>query len=299
MKGHYTLHGMVTLYSNVLTDLRVAAEAGFNGLELHTEKLQRYWNAGGTATTYIEAAKRWGISTTAIDIIGNVELPSLEAQAYLQEETRRLCQFAQKIECPIIQLNAFCSLDGLNLEQNLEITAQNIRKLCSIGQEYGVSFQYEGAAWTPIYRLRDCMRLVDMVDATNFGLVIDFWHLWASRGASPEELSNLDSRYILGVHVCDGLRPPLYHDGETKTKSVLRENWQDESVYRKFLPGEGELPVGDWLQAVQNTGYMGSYSGEILNPWLWEQDYLQLARKMKLALESFLEKDQSSSKEVQ
>ena len=307
---HYTLHGMLTLHSNVFSDLRIAAEAGFNGLELHTQKLWRYLGAGGTAAHYKQVADRLGISTTAIDIIGDVEQTSRRAQAGLQAQTHDLCRFAAEIACPIIQLNAFCSLDGLSLEQNLEITAQNIRRLCSIGQEYGISFQYEGAAWTPIHRLRDCVRLVDMVDAANLGLVIDFWHLWASRGALPEELGTLDSRYILGVHVCDGLRPPLNpplnpksnptsnHSKETETEIVLGKNWQndcqaewqDESVYRKFLPGEGELPVRDWLQAVQNTGYTGSYSGEIINPWLWEQDHLQLACKMKAAMESVLEK---------
>ena len=279
----YTLHGMVTLHSNALSDLRIAAEAGFDGLELHTEKLWRYLSAGGTARTYKEMAKRLGVKITAIDIIGDVELTGRESQLRLRKEARQLCQFAQEVDCPLIQLNAFCGLDGLSLEQNLEITAQNIARLCAIGRDYGIGFQYEGAAWTPLHCLRDCVRLVDMVAAPNFGLVIDFWHLWASRGAEPKELAALDGRYILGVHVCDGQRPPLDERGEIQA-------WEEESVYRKFLPGEGELPVRDWLRALQDTGYTGAYSGEILNPWLWEQDHLDLARRMKSALASFLER---------
>ncbi|MEM9424210.1 MAG: sugar phosphate isomerase/epimerase family protein [Spirochaetota bacterium] len=279
---HYTLHGMVILHSNALSDLRIAAEAGFQGLELHTEKLWRYLRAGGTAADYKEAARRWGISITAIDIIGDVEWTGREAQTRLRKQAHELCRFAQEVGCPLIQLNAFCALDGLSLEQNLEITAQNISQLCAIGRDYGVGFQYEGAAWAPIHSLRDCVRLVDMANAPNLGLVIDFWHLWASRGATPQELATLDLRYIFGVHVCDGLRPPLNPEGKIAA-------WEDESTYRKFLPGEGDLPVTDWINAVKNTGYTGSYSGEILNPLLWEQDHLDLARKMKLALSSFWE----------
>ncbi len=44
-----TLHGQTTLYSNINTDIRIAKEAGYQAIELHTDKLLRYLDAGCSA----------------------------------------------------------------------------------------------------------------------------------------------------------------------------------------------------------------------------------------------------------
>ncbi|MEF1302699.1 sugar phosphate isomerase/epimerase, partial [Vibrio owensii] len=45
----FALHGMCSLHSNILSDVRLAKETGYQGLEIHTEKLWRYIQAGFTA----------------------------------------------------------------------------------------------------------------------------------------------------------------------------------------------------------------------------------------------------------
>ena len=109
------------------------------------------------------------------------------------------------------------------------------------------------------------------------GLVIDFWHLWAGRGTRPEELARLDRQLIFGVHLADGKRPP---EGEP---------WIDEKLLRGFLPGDGDLPMAEWVAAVKATGFDGVVSGEILNDQLWERDLYEIATGMRQRMDQYWE----------
>ncbi|PAW11493.1 sugar phosphate isomerase/epimerase [Vibrio sp. V1B] len=264
----FALHGMCSLHCNILSDVRLAKETGYQGLEIHTEKLWRYIQAGFTAEQLKQRMDEFGIVPTAIDIIGAVEVTDKASQRQLFQDSETLCRFAQAVGAPTIQLNAFEALNGLTKEQNIELTAQNIRQITDIGKSYGIRFQYEGAAWTPIAKLEDYFRLYDAVGRDNFGFVLDTWHLWACRGATLEQVANIDAELIYNVHLSDGKRP------------APGEAWPDERALRGYLLGQGEVPLKEWVDAIRQTGYDGFYSGEFLNDQLWEGDYYDIATDM-------------------
>ncbi|MFM2663543.1 sugar phosphate isomerase/epimerase family protein [Vibrio mediterranei] len=264
----YALHGMCSLHSNVISDIRLAHDTGYQGLEIHTEKLWRYIKAGLSAEQFKQRLDHFNIEPTAIDIIGAIEVTDKASKAQLFQDAEVLCQFAQQIGAPTIQLNAFEALNGLTLEQNIELTAQNVRSIADIGKDYGIRFQYEGAAWTPIASLDDYYRLLDAVGRDNFGFVLDTWHFWACRGASLKQIANIDPSLIYNVHISDGTRP---EEGAA---------WPDERELRGHFIGQGDIPLSEWVDAIQSTGYQGFYSGEYLNDQMWEQDYYDVATKM-------------------
>ncbi|MCG9659956.1 sugar phosphate isomerase/epimerase [Vibrio mediterranei] len=264
----YALHGMCSLHSNVISDIRLAHDTGYQGLEIHTEKLWRYIKAGLSAEQFKQRLDHFNIEPTAIDIIGAIEVTDKASKAQLFQDAEVLCQFAQQIGALTIQLNAFEALNGLTLEQNIELTAQNVRSIADIGKDYGIRFQYEGAAWTPIASLDDYYRLLDAVGRDNFGFVLDTWHFWACRGASLKQIANIDPSLIYNVHISDGTRP---EEGAA---------WPDERELRGHFIGQGDIPLSEWVDAIQSTGYQGFYSGEYLNDQMWEQDYYDVATKM-------------------
>lgn len=271
-----TLHGQVTLHGNILSDVRIARDAGYEALEVHTDKLLRFLDAGGSAEELAGAMERFGIAAAAIDIIGGIEMTDAAGRAELMERSERICDVAAAIGAPTVQVNPFSALDGLPLDDVIRITAHNLREIALMGKERGLRFQLEGAAWTPIHSLEQCMRLIDATGVDNVGLVIDYWHFWASRGATPEEIARLDAAQIYGVHLCDGYRPA---EGEA---------WVDERELRGVLPGDGDLPVAEWTDAVKATGFDGFISGEFLNWALWERDHLEVATAMRERIEAYL-----------
>ncbi len=276
-----TLHGQTTLYSNIATDIRIAKETGYQAIELHTDKLIRYLNAGFSAEDLRATLNSHGILPACIDILGGVERCKPAERHRLMDEARRLCEVAHTIGCPTIQLNAFCALAQRPWEEILTLTAANIANIADLGKAYGVRFQVEGAAWTPIHSLSQCLQLIEAVDRPNVGLVIDFWHLWASRGTRCEELSRLDKDIIYGVHLADGKRPS---EGEP---------WVDEKRLRGFLPGDGDLPMEEWVAAVKDTGFDGVVSGEILNDQLWERDLYEIATDMRQRMDKYWKNNNS------
>lgn len=273
----YAMHGMCSLHSNVMTDIRLASEVGYQGLEVHTEKLWRFIDAGFTAQDLKEKLEKHGVSPSAIDIIGGVEATQKSQQSKLWKQTEILCEFAQNIGAPTIQLNAFEELNGLSLASNIQITADNIRSIADIGKDFGIRFQYEGAAWTPIASLDSYFQLYDAVARDNFGFVFDTWHLWGCRGATPEQIGKVDKELIFNVHISDGKRPDV------------NQAWPDERELRGFLPGEGDIPLAEFVSAIRSTGYDGYYSGEFLNDKLWEGDYFELASKILREMKRLVE----------
>lgn len=264
----FALHGMCSLHSNILSDIRLAKETGYQGLEIHTEKLWRYINAGFTSEEFKARLDAAEITPSAIDIIGGVEAATKEEQQRVFKEAEILCRFAKEIGAPTIQLNAFESLNGFSAEDNIQLTAKNIRTIADIGREHGIRFQYEGAAWTPIATLDDYYRLLDAVGRDNFGFVLDTWHLWACRGATLEQISQVDKSLIYNVHLSDGKRP------------AVGQPWVDERELRGVYIGEGDIPMQEWVDALRQTGYDGFFSGEFLNDQMWEHDHYEVAEKM-------------------
>ena len=261
----FGLHTLLVRYSNVITDIMLAAEAGYDSVELHTDKLDRYLESGLTTEGINAALKRHGTRATCIGIIGDAETQDAGKLDAVLRKTELLSRTAQEIGCRVIQVNAFTELADRSERENIRLTAKNIRRICEIGSRYGITFQYEGAAWTPIHSLRQCLDLVSEVAMDNFGLVLDYWHLWASRETTPDEVSRLDRKQIVSVHVSDGFRP---EEGRA---------WPDETLLRDALPGAGQVPCREWTDAVRATGFDGSYSVEILGKTLWEANLREIA----------------------
>ena len=110
---------------------------------------------------------------------------------------------------------------------------------------------YEAKAWgRHISDYRDAWEVVRRAAHPAVGMVLDSFHILA-RGLSPESIRAIPGDRIFHVQVADA--PKI--DMDLKYKS------------RRFrtLPGEGDLPLMDFIRAVSATGYVGCCSIETAN----------------------------------
>lgn len=100
-------------------------------------------------------------------------------------------------------------------------------------------------AWQSDYMcsIERALQLVELVDHPQVGVFLDNFHLWHNADWDTshvlEEVERAGGR-IVGVHVNDGVR----------------------GSEERALPGEGEMPVAEFVAAIERTGYTGSYDVE-------------------------------------
>lgn len=269
------MHGLTTMHCNVRTDIRLARESGYEALEIIDAKLLRYLDRGFEAKDLNPLFERYSIRPICINALKNIERVEPKEREALLAEAQRLCIAAHEIRCPTIQLVPFCGLEGRSWTDVVRLTAANIADIADIGKRYGIRFQLEPIAWSPIHSLKQGLEVIEEAGRDNVGMVIDFWHLWAGGDTSPDEVASLDSSMIYGVHFCDGVRIPSDRD------------WTEEEL-RGYLAGDGDIPIAEWVSAVKAIGFDGVYSCELLSPKHWEWDLLEIAVVTRERMESYI-----------
>lgn len=269
-----SLHGVSVWYSNAVTQIRLAKEAGFHGLELLPEHLYRYLENGGTYEEFREFLTKNQVEITCINALKRIGRYKPEDRDVLMTEAVRICRAAAELNCPIVQIMALTELDHLPEGERNEILRENICAIADIGKPLGIKFQIEVVAFTAFNSLQQGLDMIAACGRDNIGLVVDFWHLHAGGKTRPEEVAKMDVNLIYGVHFCDGraARPG--------------EAW-DEWVQRDYAPGKGEVDIPAWLNAVRQTGYSGGWCPELLSPHHWEHDLSDIARECMDSLHDY------------
>jgi len=274
-------NGTCTMYCNLLTDIRVARETGYAGIEIIGSKLKRYLDQGYTVKDLLPHLR--GLQPVSLGYIQDIERQEPNEYEALLGESEEMCGLAQSLGIPQVQIltgpigpgigefGGYQGLMGRDWPEVRDLTARNLAVISQIGKQHGVSFYLEMLTWTPLHTLKQGCEVIDAAAADNVGVVIDFWHLWTS-GITPDEVARLDKRYIAGAHFCDSLPVP---PGSTVVSHDLRHVWT----------GSGAIPLKEWVDAVVATGYDGWWACELFSPKHWEQDPWETARRLRELLE--------------
>ncbi|MDP6491250.1 MAG: sugar phosphate isomerase/epimerase family protein [Kiritimatiellia bacterium] len=263
------------MHCNCITEVRIARDLGYGGIEFLAAKIERYLDVGHRIETLAEACRQAGTPAVCINALADADRLDTVEHSELLAECERLCSAAEALGCPTVQLVFRERLAGRPWPEVRRLTAENAAKLADIGKGYSVRFQLEPLAWAPMHGLSQSLEVIEEAARDNLGMVIDFWHLWAGGATGPEEVARLDKRMIYGVHFCDGKRKPdLTVD--------------DEGELRAYLPGDGDIPIKEWVGAVLATGYDGAWSAETYSPRHWELDLYNLSRECKERMERYI-----------
>ncbi|MHC9060297.1 sugar phosphate isomerase/epimerase family protein [Pantoea sp. y20] len=260
-----SLHGVSVWYSNAVTQLRIAHETGFSGLEILPEHLYRYLDNGGSYAAYRDLMAKYSVDITCINALKRIGRHEPEARAELLREAEKICQAAVELRCPVVQIMALTELDHLSAAERDAILLKNISAIADIGAPHGIKFQIEVVAFTAFNSLQHALDLIKQSGKDNLGVVVDFWHLHAGGGTTPAEVARMDKDLIYGVHFCDG------------RAAKPGEAWE-EWVQRDYAPGQGDVDIAAWVAAVKATGYDGVWSPELLSPQNWEDDLWDISR---------------------
>lgn len=133
----------------------------------------------------------------------------------------------------------------------IDRAAADFRELGERAARRGLRVGYEALAWgRHIHDHRDAWEIVRRADHNNIGLILDSFHTLA-RKIDVNSIRAIPEDRIFIVQLADA--PQIEMD-------LLY--W---SRHFRNMPGEGDLPVTDFMRAVAATGYDGYLSLEIFN----------------------------------
>ena len=124
-------------------------------------------------------------------------------------------------------------------------TIDNLGRVARDAQSHGLEIAFEFMSTVVVRGLDQARRIARATAQPNVRLLVDALHL-SRTGADLRALTPLDSSIVSYVHLCDGAAAIPPADG-------LR----DEARTGRFYPGEGELPLDNFLAAMPDDARIG------------------------------------------
>jgi 4-hydroxyphenylpyruvate dioxygenase len=129
--------------------------------------------------------------------------------------------------------------------------AADLAEMAERAKRRGLRIDYEALAWgRHVNRWRQAWKIVQTADHEALGLIVDSFHTLAI-GDDASGIAALPADRLFFVQLADA--PKLTLDALSWSRH-----------FRNF-PGQGELPVADFLRSVLATGYQGPLSLEVFN----------------------------------
>ncbi|MGR9282144.1 bifunctional sugar phosphate isomerase/epimerase/4-hydroxyphenylpyruvate dioxygenase family protein [Rhizobium johnstonii] len=133
----------------------------------------------------------------------------------------------------------------------IDRAADDFRELGERAAKRSIRVGYEALAWgRHINDHRDAWEIVRRADHPNIGLILDSFHTLARR-IDVESIRAIPGDRIFIVQLADA--------------PMIDMDLLYLSRHFRNMPGEGDLPVVDFMRAVAATGYKGPLSLEIFN----------------------------------
>ena len=267
------INGATTMTADLETDISSAAAAGFELVELRSNKLYEHLK-----THTVEDLKRLldenNIKVLSINTLEHITWRSDEDRAAILEECRTLAEIAAAIECPYILSVPGALRQGPKTdEETIEESVAMLNELADIAEPFGIKigFEFLGEANNSVQTLDLGSKIVDQVGRESVGIVIDTYHFYAG-GSSFEALEYLDPKKLFIFHI---------NDAEDLPKAKLNDS-------KRLYPGLGILPIREMKAVLDKIGYDGPASIEIFRPEYWEKDPFVVAKEAKEAAERTL-----------
>lgn len=267
------LNGATTMHADLETDIKAAAAAGYDYLEIWSAKLYKYLE-----TNTVEQLKELFTANTidpySINSIEHITFRTPDDYEGIKSECRKLSEIAKAIGCPyIVVVPGRLPQGGATKDQIIEESVSVLTELGEMAGEYGVSlaFEFLGQTDCSVQTLDLCNEIVEKVNRHNIGNVIDSFHFYAGN-SSFGAIDVLKPEKLFIFHI---------NDAEDLPKEKLTDA-------QRLYPGLGILPLREMKEHFDKIGYDRMVSIEIFRPEYWELDPFEVAKNAKAATEQVL-----------
>ncbi|WP_322097132.1 TIM barrel protein [Pelagibius sp. Alg239-R121] len=235
----------VSISGDLREKLQAIAGAGFDGIEIFENDFLAF---DGSPQTVGRMVRDAGLEITLFQPFRDFEGMPEPQRARAFDRAERKFDVMQELGTDLMLIcsnTAPLSLGGVD---------RAAADLCELGEraaKRGLRVGYEALAWgRHVNDHRDAWEIVRRADHPNIGIILDSFHT-LSRKIDVNSIRSIPSDKIFIVQLADApmIDMDLFY-------------W---SRHFRNMPGEGDLPVTEFMRAVAATGYDGVLSLEIFN----------------------------------
>ncbi|HEX2888037.1 sugar phosphate isomerase/epimerase and 4-hydroxyphenylpyruvate domain-containing protein, partial [Vineibacter terrae] len=235
----------VSLSGALNEKLEAIAAARFKGVEIFENDLLSF---NGTPTDVREIIAGLGLQPITFQPFRDFEGMPADRRDRVFARAERKFDVMQALGCDLLLVCSNVSPDSLG---GIDRAAADLHALGERAARRGLRIGFEALAWgRHINDYRDAWEAVRRADHPAVGLVLDTFHILA-RKTDLGAIASIPRDRIFLVQVADA--------------PVLDMDYLSWSRHFRNFPGQGDLPLLDFMAALQATGFDGLLSLEIFN----------------------------------
>lgn len=235
----------VSISGDLTQKLGAIAAAGFDGIEIFEQDFIAH---DGSPRDVGKMVRDHGLEITLFQPFRDFEGLSEPLRAKAFDRAERKFDVMQELGTDLVLICSSVHPQGLG---GIDRAADDLHELGERAAKRDLRVGYEALAWGRyISDHRDAWEIVRRAEHSNVGLILDSFHT-LGRKIDPETIRRIPGDKIFFVQLADA--PMIEMD-------LLY--W---SRHFRSMPGEGDLDVTRFMQAVMATGYQGPISLEIFN----------------------------------
>ncbi|WP_210495166.1 bifunctional sugar phosphate isomerase/epimerase/4-hydroxyphenylpyruvate dioxygenase family protein [Microvirga antarctica] len=232
--------------SGTLTEkIEAIAAARFKGVEIFENDLLSYNGTPADARRLIEGL---GLTTIAFQPFRDFEgMPDPQRSKVFARAERKF-DVMEQLGCDLLMV---CSNVSPDSSGGIERAAADFHELGERAARRGMRVAFEALSWgRHISDYRDSWEVVRRANHPAVGLTLDSFHVLA-RGTDLSAIRSIPPDRIFLVQVADAPR--------------LDMDYLSWSRHYRCFPGQGDLPIDEFINALHATGFDGLLSLEIFN----------------------------------
>ncbi|MDY3557660.1 sugar phosphate isomerase/epimerase [Gemmata sp. JC673] len=260
---------VTTLPGSFADDAADYPAGGCRALEVWLTKLEQHLEAVSAEDTLLALTDR-GLKLVAAGYQGGLLLSQGEQRKAHFEHFKRRLALCERFAIPTLLLVADFARapEASDLARAVVSLAQAAQWAAGFGVRIALEFRGADAFCAS---LDTAVTLVEQCGEPNAGICLDVFHFY--KGSSKtEDLERLTPANLFHVQVCD-------------VAGVPRELMTDSD---RVMPGDGDFRLQPVIQRLNEIGYAGPVSLELMNPILWSLKATQVTELGMAALSRLL-----------
>jgi 2-keto-myo-inositol isomerase len=241
--------------------LKIAADAGYDGVELWVRDIEKFLNEGGKLDSLRNELSDLGLSLDSAIAFGAWLAEDLSQRQAALDQCRRDMDWIRQLGGSRIAAPPVGATNPPKLD--LAQAAARYRELLVLGQEYGVVPQLEVWGFSHnLSTLAEALYVAAGANHPNACLLLDVYHLYKG-GSDFTNMGLVPAAQMSCFHMNDY---PSVPDRQTIVDK--------DRVY----PGDGVAPIPQILRSFRQSGFRGTLSLELFNREYWQQPPEVVAR---------------------